>query len=99
MKRSPLTHKRVFSDKDYAEDYAKRHKKMAENFGHEYAKKLTARGFQKGRIIDVGCGSGATNIVLAERFIDCETVGIDLSEPLLGMADQMAQAANLGDRM
>jgi ubiquinone/menaquinone biosynthesis C-methylase UbiE len=72
---------------------------MAERFGHEYAGKLAARGFQTGRILDVGCGFGATNLVLAERFREAEFVGIDLSEPLLQLARETAKEAGLGPRV
>jgi 2-polyprenyl-3-methyl-5-hydroxy-6-metoxy-1,4-benzoquinol methylase len=99
MKRSPLTHGRVFDDEAFAERYAERHQKMVERFGHEYAEKLASRGFHRGRIIDVGCGFGALNIVLAHRFVDSEIVGIDLSDPLLRLANRSAQAAGLGDRV
>jgi len=99
MKRSPLTHGRVFDDETFAERYAERHQKMAERFGHEYAEKLVSRGFDRGRIIDVGCGFGGMNIVLARQFADSEIVGIDLSDPLLQLANRSAQAANLGDRV
>jgi ubiquinone/menaquinone biosynthesis C-methylase UbiE len=99
MKRAPVTHERIFSDADHAARYAQRHQKMAENLGQEVARKLHARGFQGGRIIDVGCGSGATAIVLAQEFPQSEIVGIDLSEPLLHLATQAAQAAGLADRV
>ena len=99
MKRSPLTHGRVFDDEPFAERYAERHRKMVERFGHEYADKLASRGFYRGRIIDVGCGFGALNIVLAHRFVDSEIVGIDLSDALLRLANRSAQAADLGDRV
>lgn len=98
-KRAPMTHDRVFSDEDYAAGYAQQHQKMAENLGREVTSKLHARGFQGGRIIDVGCGSGATAIVLAQEFPECEVVGIDLSEPLLRLATQAAQAAGLAGRV
>ena len=39
------------------------------------------------------------NIVLAHRFVDSEIVGIDLSDPLLRLANQSAQAAGLGERV
>ena len=99
MKRESLTHERVFRDKEYADAYAKQHWKMAENFGQEFAKKLSSMGFQKGRIIDVGCGFGAMNLVLAERFVDSELVGIDLSEPLLQLAREAAEKAGHGERV
>ena len=98
-KREPLTHDRVFSDENYAQSYAKQHWNMAENFGQDYARKLADRGFESGKIIDVGCGFGATNLVLAERFVNCEVVGIDLSDPLLQLAQEAAQTADLGERV
>jgi cyclopropane fatty-acyl-phospholipid synthase-like methyltransferase len=52
---------------------------MAQKFGQEYSRKLAARGFQKGRILDVGCGFGGTCLVLAEKFPHSQVVGIDLS--------------------
>jgi ubiquinone/menaquinone biosynthesis C-methylase UbiE len=99
MKRAELTHTRVFSDERQAENYAKGHKVMAEKFGREYADKLSALGFQEGRIIDVGCGFGATDLVLGERFVKSEITGIDLSDPLLHLAKQGAVAAGLAGRV
>jgi ubiquinone/menaquinone biosynthesis C-methylase UbiE len=99
MKRSPLAHGRVFDDGAFAQRYAERHRRMTEGFGREYAEKLVSRGFRRGRIIDVGCGFGAMNMVLAYRFTDSEIVGIDLSDPLLQLANRTARAADLGDRV
>jgi ubiquinone/menaquinone biosynthesis C-methylase UbiE len=98
MKRSPLVHERVFAG-DFAEEYARKHRKIAEKFGREVAEKLTLRGFEGGRILDVGCGFGATAIVLAQSLPRSEVVGIDLSDPLLDLARQAAHAAGLGERV
>jgi ubiquinone/menaquinone biosynthesis C-methylase UbiE len=94
-----MNHERVFSDEGDAARYAQRHQKMAENLGREIARKLHARGFQGGRVIDVGCGSGATAVILAQEFPESEIVGIDLSEPLLRLATQAAQATGLVERV
>lgn len=99
MKRSPLKHESVFSDTDYAERYARQHRRMAERFGEECAVRLASHGFHRGKVIDVGCGSGATNLVLAKRFADSEFVGIDLSDPLLLLATRAAESENLGERV
>jgi ubiquinone/menaquinone biosynthesis C-methylase UbiE len=98
MKRSPLVHERVFAG-DFAAEYARKHRKIAEKFGREVAEKLTLRGFEGGRILDVGCGFGATAIVLAQALPRSEIVGIDLSDPLLELAIWAAQDAGLGERV
>ncbi len=98
MKQSPLVHERVFAG-DFAEEYARKHQKIAEKFGREVAEKLTLRGFHGGRILDAGCGFGATAIVLAQALPQSEVVGIDLSDPLLELAIQAADAAGLGGRV
>ena len=99
MKRNPVNHEIVFSSKDYAENYAKQHWKMAEKFGQDYGQKLAAQEFSSGKIIDAGCGFGATNLALAQRFLDSEILGIDLSEPLLEIANEAAKEANLAGRV
>jgi ubiquinone/menaquinone biosynthesis C-methylase UbiE len=98
MKRSPLSHEAIFSSPAYAEAYARGHRSMAEGFGFQVAERLGRGGFEKGRILDAGCGFGATLLILAERFPESEVVGIDLSEPLLSMARGAAEAAGLGER-
>jgi ubiquinone/menaquinone biosynthesis C-methylase UbiE len=98
MKRSPLVHERVFAG-DFAEEYARKHQKIAEKFGREVAEKLTLRGFDGGRILDAGCGFGVTAIVLSQALPRSEVVGIDLSDPLLKLAIQAAEAAGLGGRV
>ena len=97
MKRAPLSHETVFTSSAYAEEYARHHHKMAEGFGHKLAKILKSRGFQVGEILDAGCGSGATNLVLPSSFPENEVIGIDLSDPLLLMARQAAADSQLGE--
>ena len=99
MKRAPVTHKVIFTDELFAQEYAQRHKQMAERFGREYAAKLSARGFETGRVLDVGCGFGATNLFLASHFGGAEFVGIDLSDPLLQLAREAAKTAGLEARV
>lgn len=99
MNRQPPRPERDFNDVAFAREYARRHQAMAERFGRDVAHKLSARGFRKGRIIDVGCGSGATALVLAEAFPESQVVGLDLSEPLLDIASRAAGAAALGERV
>ena len=98
MKRSPLAHERIFAG-GFAEEYARKHQKIAEKFGRELVGKLTSRGFQGHRILDAGCGFGTTALVAAQAFPQSEVVGIDRSEPLLEWASQAAQAARLVGRV
>jgi 2-polyprenyl-3-methyl-5-hydroxy-6-metoxy-1,4-benzoquinol methylase len=98
MKRSPLLHDRVFAG-DFAEEYARKHRRIAEKFGREMAEKLALCGFREGRILDAGCGAGATAIVLARTLPQSEVVGIDLSDPLLELAIQAAQDAGVIERV
>ena len=39
-----------------------------------------------GRIVDVGCGCGATTLMIAERFPTATAVGLDVSRPMLEVA-------------
>lgn len=78
--------KKGFNNESFAERYIKKHKKILEKLGYNYAIKLRHLGFQRGKILDVGCGFGAMALVLAREFPDCEVVGVDLSVPLLDYA-------------
>jgi ubiquinone/menaquinone biosynthesis C-methylase UbiE len=72
---------------------------MAEKFGREIAGRLSARGFRKGRLIDLGCGPGALDLAIAAELSDCDILGVDLSDPLLRLAGQAAEAAGRGERV
>ncbi|MEA3441734.1 MAG: class I SAM-dependent methyltransferase [Chloroflexota bacterium] len=99
MKRETLSHNAIFSDEAFAQKYAQNHQKMAVNLGEEYVKKLTARGFTTGKILDSGCGFGITDVVIAQHFPGCEVIGIDLSAPLLEMARASASEAKVSERV
>lgn len=45
------------------------------------------------RVLDVGCGAGATSLALAERVAPGEVVGLDISAPLLERARARATRA------
>src|SRR5262245_36204077 len=47
------------------------------------------------RVLDVGCGAGATSLALAARVAPGEVVGVDLSAPLLARA--RARAAGVAN--
>jgi ubiquinone/menaquinone biosynthesis C-methylase UbiE len=89
----------IFSDSAFARRYAEKHQKMANNFGAEYTRKLAARGFSRGKILDAGCGFGGTLLVLAKNFPETQCVGIDMSDTLLDLARQKAAAEGLEERV
>lgn len=99
MKRHAPKHDPVFSDPAFAERYEKKHLKMARKFGEEYSRKLQNKSFQTGRILDAGCGFGGILICLAKNFPTAQCIGVDLSEPLLEIANLDAAEANLLDRI
>ena len=47
------------------------------------------------RILDLGCGTGTTTLMLKRRFPNAEVVGLDLSPHMLVVADHKAREANL----
>jgi SAM-dependent methyltransferase len=52
-----------------------------------------------GRVADVGCGHGATTIIMAEAFPKSHFVGFDYHEPSIERARRAAEAAGLGGRV
>lgn len=51
---------------------------------------LEEEGFKNKRLLDFGCGSGASTMVLARMFPHTEIVGIELEEKLLSIAQLRA---------
>lgn len=50
---------------------------------------------QPQRILDLGCGTGSTTLMLKQAFPQAEVIGLDLSPYMLFMADRKAQQAGL----
>lgn len=47
------------------------------------------------RILDLGCGTGSTTVLLKQAFPNAEVIGLDLSPFMLAIADHKAKQANL----
>ena len=50
---------------------------------------------QPRRILDLGCGTGSTTLLLKRQFPDAEVIGLDLSPYMLAVADDKARTAAL----
>lgn len=53
---------------------------------HEILSYVPPAAFRGKRILDFGCGSGASSVVLARLFPECEIIGLELQERLLGIS-------------
>ena len=42
------------------------------------------------QLLDIGCGTGRTCIDIAQKFSNCHVSGIDISEPMIGRAKNLA---------
>ena len=51
------------------------------------------------RVLDVGCGLGAIDLLLVERFGAAHVTGIDVEAPLVARAAARVEAAGLSDRI
>jgi ubiquinone/menaquinone biosynthesis C-methylase UbiE len=47
----------------------------------------------RGRVLDVGCGTGATTLAVAAAAPEAECAGVDISEPMIAAAVAKAKAA------
>jgi ubiquinone/menaquinone biosynthesis C-methylase UbiE len=99
MKRTELSHPRVFNDEEWAKGYYQRNSKNIERVGKRFVQLLERSGFEEGRILDTGCGFGTVPIEIAKRFNKAMIVGIDLGRPLLELGQNLAGEAGVADRI
>ena len=56
---------------------------------------INAIGGQPRKILDLGCGTGSTTLMLKQAFPNAEVIGLDLSPYMLVMAEYKAKQAGL----
>lgn len=55
--------------------------------------------FVEGHILDLGCGPGDISIRLARALPRCRVTGVDVSAPMIRLADEAMRQAGLADRL
>ena len=65
----------------------------------EVARIVAGAPIEGARVLDVGCGLGAIDVLLVERFGAAHVTGIDVEAPLVAKATARVEAAGLADRV
>ena len=65
----------------------------------EAARIVAGTPIEGARVLDVGCGLGAVDVLLVERFGAAHVTGIDVEAPLAARATARVEAAGLADRI
>ena len=65
----------------------------------EVARIVAGAPIDGARVLDVGCGLGAVDVLLVERFGAAHVTGIDVEAPLVARATARVDAAGLADRV
>ena len=65
----------------------------------EVARIVAGAPIDGARVLDVGCGLGAVDVLLVERFGAAHVTGIDVEAPLVARAAARVEAAGLADRI
>ena len=65
----------------------------------EVARIVADTPIEGARVLDVGCGLGAIDLLLVERFGAAHVTGIDVEAPLVARAAARVEAAGLPDRI
>jgi tRNA1(Val) A37 N6-methylase TrmN6 len=74
-------------------DPARRNSRYVERaIRHEVLAYVDAEAFRGKRILDFGCGAGASTLVMSRLSPPCEIVGVELAKRLLGLANLRAAA-------
>jgi SAM-dependent methyltransferase len=68
-------------------------------FDPAFFRAIRSLDFSPAAVADLGCGSGARLVQLADRFPDARGVGVDISAGALHEAGKFVSEAGLGDRL
>ena len=74
-------------------DFSQENQGFVDRF-HEYFP-----DFSEGHVLDLGCGPGDIPIRFALAFPSCHLTGVDASEPMVRLAEEAVQQANLSGRI
>lgn len=99
MKRAELFHPRVFDDVDWAQGYYTGNKESIAQTGRRLGKMLTRLDVRRGHLVDLGCGFGGVDAEIAILHPEIRITGIDLAEPLLDIAEDLAERKTVEDRV
>ena len=81
----------VFEDIETVRKYNKEVKKWMQNVSKSFVAVTRKWGIEKGKVLDVGTGTGLLAITFAENFAHTEVIGLDLSEEALEVARENAR--------
>ena len=99
MKRAELFHPRVFDDVDWARGYYETNKESIAQTGRRLGKLLTRLDVRKGHLVDLGCGFGGVAAEISILHPNIRVTGIDLAQPLLNIAEDLAERKTVEDRV
>ncbi len=99
MKRAELFHPRVFDDVDWARGYYETNLESIAQTGRRLGKLLTRLDVRKGHLVDMGCGFGGVAAEIAILHPKIRVTGIDLAQPLLEIAEDLAERKTVENRV
>ena len=94
--RERISESGIIEDRELAEYYSLMAKKYMRIPCQRVLSRINARGFEKGKAIDVGTGPGIFPIFLSKALPDIQFRGIDLSPIMIEIAQENAFEAGIG---
>ncbi len=98
IKRQPFAHG-VFEDIEVARRYDREARMRARYVARSFVTVSRRWGITSGEVLDVGTGTGLLAIQFAKRIPGVTVVGLDLSDVVLELARDTAQASEVASRV